>query len=85
MVWIWKNLCSVLVEVVVIEVGVVLFYYFEGLLYNVLVDKFVGSYGDMFVNVYNWLVIEVDKIQLVCVNWQYYLLCDNVLICWVLV
>ena len=82
MVRIWKNLRSALVEAAAIEAGAAPSYYLEGLLYNVPVDKFVGSYGDTFVNVYNWLVTEADKTQLVCANRQYYLLRDNAPTCW---
>jgi hypothetical protein len=48
-------------------------YFLEGLLYNVPTDKFGSSYGDTFVNAFNW-IIAADRSEFVCVNELVYLL-----------
>ena len=82
MVRIWKNLRTKLVDDGIIEAGVAPSYYIEGLLYNLPVDKFGGSYVKSFVNAFNWIQREGDKTKLVCANEQYYLLRDNSPTCW---
>jgi hypothetical protein len=51
-------------------------YYLEGLLYNVLNDKFGGSYQNTIVQAMNW-IREVDRSQLWCANMQTKLLGDS--------
>jgi len=81
MVRILKNLRGKLIENKMIEAGVAPSYYLEGLLYNVLDDKFGKSYNDSFVNCMNWL-LEADRSKFVCANEQYLLLYEDSPVTW---
>jgi hypothetical protein len=76
MVRIVKNMRSRLVEDNKIARDTALSYYIEGLLYNVPIDKFVGSYGDTFCNCINWL-IQADRSKLKCAHECYPLLGES--------
>jgi hypothetical protein len=65
-----------------IEAGTAPSYYLEGLLYNVPIERFTGSYQECFVNILNWYLEEVQRTELVCANEQYYLLRDGSHTCW---
>jgi len=78
----FKNLRSRCVSEEILRQGVAPSYYLEGLLYNIPLDKFGGSYSDTFVNAINWLQQEADKDKLVCANEQYYLLFDGTHTSW---
>jgi len=74
MVRILKNMRSRMVENGMLKDGGAPSYYVEGMFYNVPPNKYVStSYGDTLCNGINWL-LETDKKELVCANWQYYLL-----------
>lgn len=73
MVRIWKNMRGRLEQDGTIPDGLAPSYFIEGLLYNVPNDQFVGSYGDVFVNCYNWIQ-QADSSQFVCANLQFWLL-----------
>jgi len=76
MVRILKNMRSSLVDDGAIEQGSAPSYFLEGLLYNVLNDKFGGSYNDTFVAAINW-ILQAERKNFVCVNKQHYLVRDN--------
>lgn len=82
MIRILKNLRSKCIADNLLAAGVAPSYYLEGLLYNVPDAKFGVSYGQSFVEAFNWLQTEADKDKLVCANKQYYLLRDNAHTCW---
>lgn len=82
MIRVLKNLRSKMVADGVLEAGVAPSYYLEGLLYNVPISKFGGSYRDCFINAFNWLQEEANKSELVCANEQYYLLRNGHPVCW---
>lgn len=77
MVRVLKNLRGKLVEDSRITSGIAPSYYLEGLLYNVLNEKFTSSFQDCFVNAMNWIQNEADKSKLMCANEQYYLIWEN--------
>jgi hypothetical protein len=64
-----------------IPLGLAPSYFLEGLMYNVPAEKFVVSFGDTFVNAFNW-ILEADTKEFVCVNEQYYLLRDVSHVTW---
>lgn len=81
MVRILKNLRSKLVDEELIESGIAPSYYIEGLLFNVPIEKFGGSYEDSFVNCFNW-ILEAERSEFECANKQYYLLRDVPHVTW---
>lgn len=56
-------------------------YYIEGLLYNAPNHLFGKSYGDSFVNIFNWLD-GADRSKFVCANEQYILLDGEAHVTW---
>jgi hypothetical protein len=81
MVRILKNMRNKLVEDGAIERGSAPSYFIEGLLYNVLDDKFGNSYGSTFVAAMNW-IFQAKRNDFVCANKQHYLVRDSVATCW---
>lgn len=79
---IFKNIRSVLVENKAITKDIAPSYFIEGLLHNAPKELFIGSYEDMIVNILNWFQDMSDRSKLLCANEQYYLLRDNVSVCW---
>jgi hypothetical protein len=82
MVRVLKNMRSKLVADGMLTSGTAPSYYIEGLLYNVPDEKFGKSYGDTFVNSFNWIRNEADKTDFECANKMYFLLRDNTNTCW---
>ena len=82
MIRILKNMRSHLVANGALGAGAAPSYYVEGLLYNVPDEKFGSSYGDCFINAFNWIQTEADKTKFVCANELYYLLRDDSFTCW---
>ena len=76
MVRILKNMRSRLVEDGAIESTTAPSYFIEGLLYNVPIENFGGTYEDTFVSAFNW-ILNADRTPFVCANEQYYLLRDT--------
>lgn len=76
-----KNMRRRMVDEGLIESKVAPSYYLEGLLYNVPLQEFGGSYQDTFVNSYNW-IMQADRSKFVCANEQYYLLRDGSPVTW---
>jgi hypothetical protein len=81
MVRILKNVRNRMVKDGLIEDGLAPSYYLEGLLYNVPIEKFGGSYVDTFVACINWLY-QVDRTKLVCANGQFFLLTEGLPVTW---
>lgn len=79
---IFKNMRTKLVDDGAIANGIAPSYYIEGLLYNVPNDKFVSDESERTYNVLKWLDETKDRSQFVCANEQYYLLRDNLSVCW---
>lgn len=79
---IFKNMRTKLVDDAVIANGIAPSYYIEGLLYNVPNDKFVSDESERIYNILKWLDETKDRSQFVCANEQYYLLWDNLSVCW---
>ena len=51
------------------------------MLWNVPKEKFGTSYGDTWVNTFNW-ILQADKTKLACANDLYWLIRDNSYVCW---
>lgn len=81
MVRILKNMRRRMVDNGLIDGKLAPSYYLEGLLYNVPNEKFVGSYQDMFIGSYNW-IMQADRSKFTCANEQYYLLWDGSPVTW---
>lgn len=56
-------------------------YFIEGMLSNVPNDKFVGSYQDMFVECFNW-VVQADQTKLTTASRLHWLVRDGSSVCW---
>ena len=78
---IFKNLRCRLVEEGVLASGIAPSYFIEGLLYNVPDNLFGSSYQDSVVNALNWL-LPADRSELVCANYQFYLLRGDPNVTW---
>ena len=81
MVRVYKNMRNRMIDDQYIADGVAPSYFIEGMLWNVPADKFVQSYEDSFVNIFNW-VFNADKTKLACANDLYWLVRDNSNVCW---
>lgn len=79
---IFKNMRGKLEADGLIEKGCAPSYYIEGLLYNVPNSNFSGTYAGMVFNILKWLQETTDRTEFVCVNEQYYLLRNNIAVCW---
>lgn len=79
-----KNLRSKLVSDGHIKAGTAPSYYLEGLLYNVPSTRFGISYQDTLHRILTWYdqLSWEDKSRLLCANERYYLLREDLLICW---
>lgn len=56
-------------------------YFIEGMLWNVPSDKFVGSYQDMFVQCFNW-VVSAEREKLTTASGLHWLVRDGSSVCW---
>ncbi|MGA2492094.1 MAG: nucleotidyltransferase [Roseiarcus sp.] len=81
MVRIFKNMRNRMVSEGLIEDGLAPSYYLEGLLYNVPIEKFGGSYVDTFVACISWLY-SADRTKCVCANGQFFLLTEGLSVTW---
>jgi hypothetical protein len=68
----YKNLRNKMTEDRNIQAGLAPSYFIEGLLYNVPVDRFGGTYMQNFDDTLNWLV-QADRSKFVCANDLFYL------------
>jgi hypothetical protein len=81
MVRIYKNMRNRMIDDGALDDGIAPSYFLEGMLWNVPKDKFGESYGDTWVNTFNW-VLQTDHAQLACANDLHWLIRDNSQICW---
>jgi len=68
----YKNLRNKMIADGDIVAGLAPSYFIEGLLYNVPIDRFGGTYAQNFDDTLNWLV-AADRSQFVCANGLFYL------------
>lgn len=68
----YKNLRNKMIADGLIADSVAPSYFIEGLLYNVPIDRFGGSYSANFNDTLNWLV-QADRSQFTCANGLFYL------------
>ena len=68
----YKNLRNKMIADGLIAAGLAPSYFIEGLLYNVPIDRFGGSYSANFNDTLNWLV-QADRSQFTCANGLFYL------------
>ena len=61
MVRVFKNMRNSMIEKGLLADKVAASYFIEGMLYNVPNDKFTGSYQDVWVNCFNWIVTADEK------------------------
>lgn len=78
----FKNMRTKLVSDGVIKDGIAPSYYIEGFLYNVPNDCFVSDESVRVYNVLKWLDDTKDRSKFLYANEQYYLLFDDVPVCW---
>lgn len=76
MVRIFKNMRNAMIEKGLLAEGVAPSYFLEGMLYNVPDDKFGGTYGNTWVDCFNW-VVTADRSKLVCANGLHWLVRDG--------
>lgn len=69
-----KNMRNRMIDDGYLAEGVAPSYFLEGMLYNVPVNKFGGTYEDTVASTLNWLISEADRPKLLCANEQFYLL-----------
>ena len=81
MVRIFKNMRNTMIVKGLLAVGVAPSYFVEGMLYNVPSDKFTGSYQDMWVACFNWIV-TADETKLTTANRMHWLVRDNDSVSW---
>jgi hypothetical protein len=79
---VFKNVRTRLVEQGYINKGVAPSYYLEGLLYNVPVERFAGSYQDRVGSALDWIQTQASVLDLVCANGWQYLVRDQALTSW---
>lgn len=81
MVRIFKNVRNSMMAKGLLAAKVAPSYFIEGMLYNVPNDKFVGSYQDMWVRCFNW-VVTADPYQLTTASGLHWLIRDDSPVCW---
>lgn len=78
---IYKNMRNHMMEDGNLADGIAPSYFIEGMLWNVPISKFGTSYGDSWVNSFNW-IHQADKTQLACASDLHWLVRDNANECW---
>ena len=81
MVRIFKNMRNRLVDDGKLESGVAPSYFIEGMLYNVPSEKFSGSYQDMFIGCFNWIV-NADQSKFTSASGFHWLVRDGTPVSW---
>jgi hypothetical protein len=76
MVRIFKNMQNTMIGKGLLADGVAPSYFIEGMLYNVLDDKFGGSYQQTWINCFNY-VVTAKRDELVCASYMHWLVRDN--------
>jgi len=78
---IYKNMRNRMIDDHYIPEGMAPSFFIEGMLWNVPVSHFGGSYEDAFVNTFNW-VLKADTTKLTCANELFLLVRDGTHNCW---
>lgn len=78
---VYKNLRNRMIQDGTLADGVAPSYFLEGLLYNVVADRFGGTQIANFTDTLNWIV-AADRSKFVCANEQFYLLNDYSPVTW---
>ncbi|RRY11307.1 nucleotidyltransferase domain-containing protein [Brucella anthropi] len=78
---IFKNMRNTMIAKGMLADKVAPSYFIEGMLSNVPNDKYVGSYQDMFVECFNWIV-AADESKLTTGSGLHWLVRDNSSVCW---
>jgi hypothetical protein len=81
MVRVFKNMRNTLIAKGVLADKVAPSYFIEGMLYNVPNGKFTGSYQDMWVECFSW-VVGADETKLTTASGLHWLVRDNSSVCW---
>lgn len=81
MVRVFKNMRNSMIEKGLLMDKVAPSYFIEGMLYNVPNDKFTGSYQNMWVECFNW-VVTADETKLTTASGLHWLVRDNSSVCW---
>ncbi|RDL46289.1 hypothetical protein BLJAPNOD_06483 [Ensifer sp. M14] len=81
MVRIFKNMRNSMITKDLLGHKVAPSYFIEGMLYNVPNDKFVGSYQDMWIKCFNWIV-TADSSELTTASGLHWLVRDGSPVCW---
>jgi hypothetical protein len=81
MVRVFKNMRNWMIEKGLLADKIAPSYFIEGMLYNVPNDKFTGSYQDMWVECFNW-VVTADETKLTTASGLHWLVRDDSLVCW---
>jgi hypothetical protein len=81
MVRVFKNMRNAMIRDGFIAEGVAPSYFIEGMSFNVPNDKFVGSYVDMWIACFNW-VVTAERDKLVCANRLHWLVRDDTPTSW---
>jgi hypothetical protein len=81
MVRVFKNMRNKMIEDGLLADGVAPSYFIEGMLWNVPNDKFTGTYGNMWVECFNWAV-SADESQLATASDLHWLIRENAPVCW---
>ena len=78
---VYKSMRNRMTDEGAIKAGLAPSYFVEGMLWNAPANLFGASYGDSFVNTFNW-VLKADKTKLACANDLFWLVRDNAQACW---
>jgi hypothetical protein len=81
MVRVFKNMRNSMIDKGLLADKIAPSYFIEGMLYNVPNDKFTGSYEDMWVACFNWIV-TADETKLTTASGLHWLVRDNSSVCW---
>lgn len=81
MVRVYKNMRNAMVEKGLLAEGVAPSYFLEGMLYNVVSEKFVGTYSNMWVECFN-STVTADMTKLECANGLHWLVRDGTPTSW---
>ncbi|NKL21811.1 nucleotidyltransferase domain-containing protein [Rhizobium leguminosarum] len=81
MVRIFKNMRNSMIAKGILADKVAPSYFIEGMLYNVPNEKFVGSYEDMWIKCFNWIV-TADALKLTTASGLHWLVRDELPVCW---
>jgi hypothetical protein len=78
---IFKNMRNSMIEKGLLADGIAPSYFIEGMLSNVPNDQFAGTYQDVWVKCFNW-VVTADKTKLTTGSGLHWLVRDNFSVCW---